>query len=404
LNLRRHLGDAAARRATLGLVALALIALGASLYGNRDRFDRADFRLYYAWWSEWREGINPWQPSQAALRLDAPGHPVVGYCDYTPFWVIALSPFGWPAEHTAYWIWIAFQLAALVAAVLLLAGEARPPPEGVTGLTAVVALALLYPPVHVILHGAQPATMLLLVVAAAWWLDRRGKPAAAGLMLASVALLKAYPAAIGGYFLFRRRLRTIAWAAALGAAGILLTGLGRWREFLLMSSASAIRMSYQPRMVGVWPNVSLALRQLFGVVDPRAAANLALTGVIDAAIIFGASIATARAGDDSNSQGLCLSLWIVVALLLSPMSWDHEMTLMIPVYIFAAARVIEAPARPRGAALIASCLALSMVPFLFKRLMNLHLLFISVLGTFAGLCVLAVASEMPRARATRPSQ
>ncbi len=93
------------RSVSLTLAALAALTIAGSLYGNRDRYDRADFRAFYSWWSEYRAGIDPWQPSSAALKTDAPEHPISTFCDNTPGWVVLLSPFGALPERVSYWIW-----------------------------------------------------------------------------------------------------------------------------------------------------------------------------------------------------------------------------------------------------------------------------------------------------------
>jgi glycosyl transferase family 87 len=380
------------RSVSLTLAALAALTIAGSLYGNRDRYDRADFRAFYSWWSEYRAGIDPWQPSQVALKTDAPEHPISSFCDNTPGWVVLLSPFGALPERVSYWIWITCQLLALITTVVMLAREIRPPPEPAT-LLAAAALALLYPPVHVTLHGAQPGMLLLTVVAGAWLCDRKRLPAGAGLMLALGALLKAYPGAVGGYFLFRRRWRALGWAVAFSLAGIALTGVGRWREFLARAPVSSGITLSQPRMLGVWPNVAETLGQLFcpaggcGLWIP----TLAITLTIDLAIICAAAAATVRAPDEGNADGLCFGLWTAVALLLSPMSWDHEMVLLIPIYIFTAGEAARRRDTPRAALVIAIALAASIIPFFVQSLINAHLLFLCTLAVFAAACALAAS-------------
>ncbi len=157
---------------------LATVALVASLYGNRERYHRADFQLYYAWWSEFRSGLNPYRLPRSVIASAIPGGTIAGFCNYTPAFVVLLSPLAALAQQPAYWTWLAVQLAALVLSLILLARELDPPPDGAAMLW-IVALAFLFPHVHGTLHGAQPAFLLLLLLTASWILDRRSRPALA---------------------------------------------------------------------------------------------------------------------------------------------------------------------------------------------------------------------------------
>ena len=79
---------------------------------------------------------------------------------------------------------------------------------------------------------AQLTPMLLALLCASWFCARWERPAAAGLWLALAALLKLYPAAAGGYFLFGRRWRALGWTIGFFAAGVLLTNPARWIELV----------------------------------------------------------------------------------------------------------------------------------------------------------------------------
>src|SRR5260370_32280424 len=116
--------------------------------------------------------------------------------------------------------------------------EMRPRPNSTITVLA-IALALLYPPVHATLHGAQTAFLLLLTLTASWLLARRSRPAAAGLTLALATVLKAFPGAVGGYFFFRRRFDVLGWAILFAVLSIIGAGVGPWRVGFLYSPPAA---------------------------------------------------------------------------------------------------------------------------------------------------------------------
>jgi len=370
------------------LALLAIAAVGASLYGNRERYDRADFRLYYAWWAEFRHGIDPWQPLANAPTPGMASGMMVSYCNYTPGYVVLLSPFALFAQRTAYWLWLVLQLGSLILSVVLLARELQPPPRGAAVLS-IIALVLLFPPVHATLHGAQPTFLLLLLLSAAWLFERRASPTAAALMLALAALLKLYPAAAAGYFLFRRRLSVVIRAVLFTLLGAILTGPERWREFFVYGVPMITTELAQERMVSAFTNLYHLLEQLFGPTVqygwwlPAGALTLAL-GVL-MAVRAGVVAATLPAGSDAD--GLYFGAWLAVALLLSPMSWDHELPLLVPAYLFALAGFARGrlPYRAPMLVIMLSLLA-SAAGFFLAPLRSFHLYFLSTLALFAAAC------------------
>ncbi|MFZ0889021.1 MAG: glycosyltransferase family 87 protein [Candidatus Binataceae bacterium] len=389
------------RAAAIALAVLSLSLVASTLYKNRGRFERADFDLYYHWWLEYRVGIDPWRPM---LGAGAAKIRTATYCNYTPAFVMLLSPMAAFKVHTAYWIWLAIQIAALALAIAMLARRIRPPPSADI-MVAIVALALLFPQVHATLYEAQFTFILLLILAAAWVLDRNGRPAIAGLMLALAALLKIYPATMGGLFLFRRRFRPIVWAAIFAVLGILATGLGNWREYFVFGVPvfNTPHWLAQPRAVAIWCNVYSALLKLRGGVAPSGFGlpAMGLTAILDLAVIAGAAAVTLNAPDDPETDGLCFGLWLAVALLISPVTWLHELPLLLPLYLFAGALMLRGRIDQRaGFWLLAIGLIGFVATYFWVPLREMRLYFIMTVATYIGACML-VASRSPRGRAVQ---
>ncbi len=209
-------------------------------------------------------------------------------------------------------------------------------------------------------------------------------------MIALAALLKAYPGAVGGYFLFRRRFRAVGWAVLFGILGVLATGLDRWRDYFAYGAPTVGVNLLRNRLVAVLPNLYQLQLALFcpSARCPVWLSTIALAIAIDLSIVAAAAIVTARAPRDSGVQGLCFGIWLIVALLLSPISWDHELPLMLPAYLFLIAALVRQRATNRAVVtLLVAGLGGSMLPFFAPWFLHLHLYLLSTLAICAAACI-----------------
>lgn len=380
-----------------GLALAAALALVRTEYRNRDRWREADFNHYYANTLLLRAGGNPWRVAGGAAGPQAA-------FNYPPAFYLLLRPLSLMAPRPAYWIWQAIQIAALICAVLIALREAAPGWRGET-IAGAVALAFLFPQTYGSLYDSQPTGLLMLMLIGAWRLERRGHRGWAGALVATAALLKIYPAAVGGYFLFRRRFKTVAFLLICFAAGaallIGLYGVDRNVDFLLGARRSMIPFWLDmSREVSIAGNIHWALIALAGS-DPGAVASSlhgALALALDLGAVALAGAVTARSDlTDTPSQGLCWSLWLMVAILISPLAWAHYLILLIPFYIFGAARL--AAARPAGCrelwhssgaivALLGLGLAGFVAPYFSAPLRDTHAYFFALLLTFGAACAM----------------
>lgn len=368
----------------LGLFALAVLA--AVLIGNRGRDQRWDFVIYYAWGSELNRGIDPWRPPPLAQA----GRPYVGQCNYTPPSVLLFGLLARLSIPAAFWLWEALEVLSLIVATALLTHEIVPR-AGPPTIVAAVALTLIFPPVHATLHAGQNALLLLLLMAAAWVLSRRSHPAAAGLLLAVATLLKAYPAAVGGYFLFRGRFKVIAWASGFTIAGLLASGLERWWEFMVYGVPifKQVLLRYRDQMVSLLANIyQFPLHFSHSTFAYNTAFNISLAASL--VLIALAAWATFRAPDDAEADGLCFGMWLAVALLAAPMSYDHELPLLLPVYLFVGAALLRGRRVPVTATVF-FCLAIALAigPVIRLWLQDYQVYCLSALATFVSAFILA---------------
>jgi hypothetical protein len=185
--------------------------------------------------------------------------------------------------------------------------------------------------------------LLLALLAAALWLLSGGSMLSAGVIVGFATALKAFPALLIVYLL-ARRLWTAAGAAivtasALSALPLLLYGIDGFAELV----RTFIRLS-----TSGWPvrgnNQSLiaAIDRLAGggLGDPAGVRQMAETPVatglfVVVALVLGAWLAWSVVTRPATATTLAVEITAVtvLAILLSPIAWDHYWTLLVPAYL-----------------------------------------------------------------------
>jgi len=382
------------------LAIVAVVSLAQRLHGVRHRYQDVDFVRDYGWWTVYASGGDPWivQTTKTELR---PGLERPRFCNYTPLFVELFSPLARLDQVTAFWIWLSVQMLCVGGAVLILA-RGNDPPLSAAASVIVFSLAVLSRPFEGMLAYAHVTPMLLVLLSASWFCARREHPAAAGLWLALAALLKLYPAAAGGYFLFGRRWRALGWTIGFFVAGVLLTNPLRWLELVTVEMPVSYRfvaeadltvMTFVRKVVAHFAGTTTIAAPLFTV--------LAITALIDLVLLAVAATATITSRGRDDLEGLVFGLWVALALLMSPLAWMAEMLLLLPAYLFgmlAAWKGFQQRASRHvmliaGAALLAACI----VTALIKAVP--HPGFWAVLAAYIGAALIVHArmqSDLPR--------
>jgi hypothetical protein len=188
-------------------------------------------------------------------------------------------------------------------------------------------------------------------------------------------LLKLFPAAVGGYFLFRRQWRPLGWTIGFFVAGVLLTSPHRWYElatlempvaYHLVENAELTVFAFARKAVAHFAGTTIGAEPFFAVA--------AVTLTIDLALLAIAAAATIASRGRDDLDGLLFGLWVALALLMSPLAWIPETLLLLPAYLFGMIAVWDG-FRPRdwprqialiaGGAILAACIStalLKMVP------------------------------------------
>jgi hypothetical protein len=303
---------------------VAALLLAQRLHTISHRYDQFDFVVFYGWWSDYSNGGDPWTDQRGPMRG----------CNYTPAFVEIFSPLARLDQKTAFWIWQASQILCMVTAVLLLARGCASP-LGSAPTIIVLSLAILSSPFAAALVWSQIAPMLLALLSAAWFCARRQSQAAAGLWLALAALLKLYPAAVAGYFLFGRRWRALGWTIGFFAAGVLLTNPVHWIALATNGLPIAYRIagrhglsvfSFARTSAAYFTGTRINVEPLFAV--------WGLTALIDILLIAIAAAATIAAQGRADLDDLAFGLWVALAVLMSPLAWKQDFILLLPACLF----------------------------------------------------------------------
>jgi Glycosyltransferase family 87 len=315
------------------LAIVAAVSIAQRLHGVRHRYNEVDFVRDYGWWTIYSSGGDPWIVTANKTEL-RPGLERPRFCNYTPVFVEVFSPLARLDQKTAFWLWLSAQILCVGGAVLMLA-RGNDPPLSSAATVIVLSLVVLSRPFEGMLAYAHVTPMLLALLSASWFCARRERPRVAGLCLALAALLKLYPAAAGGYFLFGRRWRALGWTIGFFVAGVLLTNPARWIELMTVEMPVSYRfvaeadltvMTFVRKAVALFTGTTTIAAPLFTV--------LAITALIDLVLLAIAAMATITSRGRDDLDGLVFGMWLALALLMSPLAWMAEMLLLLPAYLF----------------------------------------------------------------------
>jgi hypothetical protein len=330
--------------------ALILFAMGFVPTLN-NRAHKNDFAVYYVAAVEWRDGIDPYTHNFAniANRNGLDIKDVRKSTEPPPFLLLFAPLVHFPVQ-TAFWVWQTINFLSLSVALILLLG----PGSGLSrpAIWTLAALAFTYPPVLSHFWYGQSKLPILLMLVMMTRLMAQGFEGTAGLLLAIAGLLRLYPFAIAGYLVLQRRWRVLAYMAVGVAAGSAILAvvcpnycLSFFRALSYLTSDQWISKS------GDNAPFAFATRLIHHLVLPDIASGFvqrALLPVIDLLLlIFTVRATLARPAHDDIDLRL-FALWIVTALLLPPVSWDYDMTLLLLPFAVLAAAASRAKAGRRA--------------------------------------------------------
>jgi Glycosyltransferase family 87 len=315
---------------------VAVLTLAGTFMKMSGQWHRRDFSNYYE--SAWalRHGIDPYASNLTAVgaRVGLETNWLL-HASETPSFLLCFEPLTRLRPRAAFWIWIAINFAALATAMYLLLADRR----GLSGRTAwlLAGLVLMSAPVSLNFYWGQSQLIVLALMAAAMRAMERERDGAAGLLIATAALLRAYPLLLVGYFLMRRKWRAVAFAAAGVAAGGLATVavLGWAQTFSFVHGALWVTdYSVVQRVddLALGPFVSRMFWALTATAPGSstdwvrrvaiAVADLAILGLTVHATLAQRNLRT------RDPDWRIYSLWIATAIMLTPVGWHHYLVLL----------------------------------------------------------------------------
>jgi hypothetical protein len=294
-----------------------------------------------------------------------PGDPVLNFI-YPPWVPVAYLPVALLPWDAARLVWFFLSTAGIALGIRLTAEAiARDAEEArIFGAGLLVASSFFFPLYYGLMTG-QLNGLLFLAAALSLKALVRGESLAAGLFLAPAALAKPFLAFPALAFAFRRDGRALlglgAGGAALAGLGILVGGPGAWGRWASQISLHNTLTAFEPR------NHSLAAAALALFAPGPASTPLVLApslvepvavalGLAASALTLAALLPRGLAGPDAS---LGFGATLVLALLVTPKSWEHYGLFLLPAYLAAFASLARRgeAARPLPLALLGASFA-----------------------------------------------
>jgi len=272
-------------------------------------------------------------PYYGTARALARGEgPAPGFL-YGPFFALLVLPFAHLGPVAASWTWLALELLASAALIVLGVLVVRPRSVGLAAAYTFVA-TLAFPLAHN-LHWGQVSAPLGALVLGAVLAHARGAPRSAAWLLGAATAIKGYPGLFALVFALerdRRALGHFVLALAVCALGLpaLVFGAGRtvdlWNDGFgaLRATASA---------AGLWhhsPNKQFLGAVLARVLDIQSAGGRAACAAVSL-VLAGLVVAGAARRAWGSAEGLhselATRLALALPLVVSP-SWPHYLVLL----------------------------------------------------------------------------
>jgi hypothetical protein len=319
------------------IVCLAAILHTTILFASlRDRVNRFDFSVHYSSALALRQNLDPYMIDlrRIGVPLGLEIWPLI-HSSATPFFLLCFEPLAHMAPRTAYWIWFGLNVAALVAALVLMLGR-RDFGSDRRMAWVIAAFALMYPPLadHFAYAQAQIVILLMLVLMMRCLETRRF--GVAGLILAMAAALRAFPFLFVIYFAVVRRWRALIWAllglVIIGIVTVFMTGPAIVEGFVVTTiSRAGENSTIHPYDVSLSAWVTRLFWYAFGYTLSPAMnlVRLAAVACAEATVLILALKATARARSDQDRDERAYMIWVVAAVMLSPVAWIHYMVLLL---------------------------------------------------------------------------
>ncbi len=263
-----------------------------------------------------------------------PGDRVQFMNAHPPFTALLLSPLWLLSFHTAALVWAITTAGCMFVIILLLLGSED---ESLLFFPLAVLFAFAWKPFQLNLSMGQTSILVTLFVIAGWYFLKRSRDGMAGIALAMATMLKFYPGLLIVYLLISKRYKALLYSfICIGAVGV-VTFLTTRNDFVhFLSSVVPYDVHYWQAHLenyslrGFAAKLFLSLR----IVGTSGAFTASLNQFhldvflysMDALLLLLIGWGVKRY-DFTGDAGY--SVFIIAALLLSPLCWDHYLTLLL---------------------------------------------------------------------------
>ena len=336
------------------VLVLGILAIAAGLFFVRFKITEdtdvaVDFpSFYYASKLTFENGLTPYSASNwklvGPLNTDAALFPFL----YPPPSLLIFRPFVFLDYQTAQslMVWLNHMLI-LVFIVLFFIKILGSKLDSLALLPAIVYLYL-FNPLLITINNGQVNLWLLVSICLAWWgTKEKWHPFWIALPLAFGIILKVYPVLLLVIYLFKKEYKTILCVCAIliafSAVATLILPEGIWQDWVSSVAARGYAKDIGGVITATPANQSInafTTRLFYGrnvrfdpLLRPPVWADQA-PYILSALVVLVSLAATWRLSreglNDPEGLGVHFCVWILVAFLVAPFSWDHHLVHILP--------------------------------------------------------------------------
>ncbi len=258
----------------------------------------------------------------------------INYNAHPPTSVLLALPLARLDYPDAVLAWNTISLVAFLISLGIVA-VALPVPRSL--FLPVLALLTFCHPLYGSVYQGQLTLILVLLVTLTWALDRSGRPNAAGIVLGTAAAIKLFPAYLVVYFAARGRLRPLLAAVlsviALTVITVAVLGLDTYLDYVqlvLPAQARFRSLGYNYAIAGLWSKFFDTAGEGECMTALWSCPALARYGTLLSDLAITAIVVTfAYRARSSAQQDLAFASTVTAMLLVSPVTWDASLPLLL---------------------------------------------------------------------------
>jgi len=303
---------------------------------------------YYQDWGSarnYRVGLPIYTPHSLSIprHLQLPYNPVpsIEYNAHPPTSVLLAVPLAWLGYPNAVFVWNMISLTAFIASLSIIASKL---PLPCTTLPPTLALLPFCLPVLGNIQMGQLTLILGFLVTVMWALERSDRMGTAGLILGAATAIKLFPGYLAVYYLARRQFRALLAASLsfllLTLMTVLVLGADTYRDYanvVLPRLETFQGFGYNFSFAGFWHKLFDPGAEVILAPPLQSSLTLARWGTLISDLAATTIVAgSAYRARTSVQQDIAFGLAVTAMLLVSPVTWDITLLLLlVPISVLA---------------------------------------------------------------------